>query len=56
MESNFPEIKTKRLVLNKPVAEDIPYLLQLLNSSEVYSENTLNIPFPYLEEYAPSWL
>lgn len=56
MESNFPEIKTKRLVLNKPVAEDIPNLLQLLNTSEIYSENTLNIPYPYLDEHAHFWL
>lgn len=56
MENQFPYIKTKRLVLNKPVAEDIPNLLQLLNSSEIYSENTLNIPYPYLEEHAHFWL
>ncbi len=47
MESNLPEIKTKGLVRNKQVAEEIPNFLQLLNSSAVYSENTLNIPFPY---------
>lgn len=52
---NFPTIKTKRLLLNRPTENDLEDLLFQMNSTPEISENTLTIPFPYKEENAKVW-
>ena len=53
---NFPTLKTKRLILNHPTENDLEDLIQHLNSDKVFSENTLNIPFPYQKPHAEFFL
>ena len=48
----FPQLKTQRLLLNRPVQSDTDDLIKLLNADSAFSENTLNIPFPYKIEDA----
>ena len=45
--TNFPTLETERLILNRPTENDLGDLILHLNSDNVFSENTLNIPFPY---------
>lgn len=55
IESNFPQITTQRLILNQPNERDLETIVDILNN-KVYSENTINIPFPYSEADARYWL
>ncbi|KMQ70772.1 GNAT family N-acetyltransferase [Chryseobacterium koreense] len=52
----FPELQTARLILNRPVQSDLDDLVHHLNSDSAFSENTLNIPFPYKREHAEFFL
>lgn len=49
---DFPILETPRLILDMPQHEDKTLLMKHLNQSCVFSENTLNIPFPYTEKDA----
>lgn len=49
--TEFPTIKTQNLFLNKPLEKDLEKIVLILNN-EIYSKNTLNIPFPYQLENA----
>ncbi len=51
----FPVKETKRLILRQPTSKDIPCIVNLANDIEM-AEGTLNMPYPYLEENAISWL
>lgn len=55
MKSTFPEIETERLFLNQPGENDVDSIVQILNNP-IYSENTINIPFPYSKDNARFWL
>lgn len=52
---DFPKIETKRLILNQPHDSDIESIVKILNN-KIYSENTLNMPFPYTTESAKFWI
>ena len=54
--TNFPTLETERLILNRPTENDLGDLILHLNSDNVFSENTLNIPFPYQNENAEFWI
>lgn len=54
--TEFPFLCTKRLVLDRPTESDKKDLLYYLNQTAEFSENTLNIPFPYSENDAAFWL
>lgn len=54
-EVNLPKIETERLILNQPGKRDLDKIVEILNN-EVYSKNTINIPFPYTRESAVFWL
>ena len=43
----FPTLITERLKLNQPTENDIQQIAQILGEDKVYTENTLNIPYPY---------
>lgn len=47
-----PQLETERLLLNAIQKSDTERLVAILNASEVYSKNTLNIPYPYEEKDA----
>lgn len=51
----FPQLSTKRLLLRKLGAADIPSLVTYANNKAV-ADNVLNIPHPYTEEDAIFWL
>ena len=51
----FPIIKTKRLILRQPSANDIPSIVNLANDPAI-DAGTLNIPHPYYEENAIFWV
>ena len=53
---NLPEITTERLLLSQPVENDLQDFLIQINSSEEYSKNLFNIPFPFAVENAKIWL
>ncbi len=56
MENNkFPVLKTERLILNRPIENDLEDLLLHMNSNKDISENTLTIPYPYTKESADFW-
>ena len=55
MKQKFPEIETERLILNQPLASDLESIAEILNRP-VYSENTINIPFPYSADDAQFWI
>ena len=50
-----PTIITSRLLLNQPKMEDLKKIVKILNN-EIYSKNTINIPFPYTKDNAEFWL
>lgn len=50
-----PHLKTKRLSLRLPTAKDIPRIVKYANDPKV-AQMTLNIPHPYQEEDAISWI
>lgn len=52
---SLPVIQTKRLRLRMPAAKDIPGMVEYANHPQV-SEMTLNIPHPYHEKDAISWI
>jgi len=49
------KIETERLKLNQPNIDDLERVSEILNN-EVYSKNTLNIPYPYTRSNAEFWL
>ncbi len=53
--NSLPVILTKRLRLRMPVAKDIPQLVEYANHPQI-SKMTLNVPHPYQEKDAISWL
>ncbi|WP_447951846.1 GNAT family N-acetyltransferase [Chryseobacterium koreense] len=53
---SFPELQTERLMLNRPLHTDADDLVQHLGADSAFSENTLNIPFPYKKEDAEFFL
>lgn len=52
---SLPDLKTERLRLRMPVAGDIPRLVKYANHPQI-SKMTLNIPHPYHEKDAVSWI
>lgn len=52
---SLPVIETKRLRLRMPSARDIPRIVKFANNSKV-TKMTLNMPYPYLEKDAISWI
>lgn len=53
--NSLPVIETKRLRLRLPAAKDIPRMVEYANHPQV-SKMTLNIPHPYHEKDAISWI
>lgn len=51
----FPQITTNRLILNQVNEGNIEAIVKALNH-EIYSINTINIPFPYSIQDAQFWL
>lgn len=51
----FPELITERLVLSQPQESDREDLISYLNETPEFSENTLSMPYPYLDEHATFW-
>ena len=49
------ELRTARLLLRSFVSEDIPAIVRLAGANEI-AATTLNIPHPYTEDDAPSFL
>ncbi len=54
--TQLPQIITERLILNQPNLNDLEKISSILNTSELYSKNTINIPFPYTIENAKFWV
>lgn len=52
---NFPVLETERLRLRKPAVKDIPQLMEYANNPKI-ADMTLNIPHPYQEKDAVTWL
>lgn len=50
-----PVLDTKRLRLRMPAAKDIPRIVEYANHPQI-SKMTLNIPYPYKEKDAISWI
>lgn len=53
--NSFPTLSTERLVLSQPTISDVEDVVFQMNSTSEISENTLSLPFPYLEENAHFW-
>ena len=53
--NSFPTLSTERLVLSQPTISDVEDVVFHMNSTPEISENTLSLPFPYLEENAHFW-
>lgn len=53
--NKFPEIETERLILSQLKEEDLPLVVEYLQS-KIFSDLTSNIPSPYTEEDAQFWL
>ncbi len=51
----FPTLETDRICLRKPVAADLPRLLDLADNPKI-EEMTLSFPYPYKEKDAIWWL
>ncbi len=51
----FPSLQTARLLLRELAVRDLPRVAVLANDVEI-AANTLNIPYPYSEEDALTWL
>lgn len=56
MMNEFPSLETERLIMNRPNEGDTDSLISFLNESAEFSENTLNIPFPYKNSDAEFFL
>ncbi len=54
--NEFPTISTERLILSRPTLEDMDDFVLQINSTEDFSKNLFNIPFPYLKENFEQWL
>ncbi len=52
---NFPILKTERLILSQLEEIDIPFIVEFLQH-RIYSDFTSNIPYPYTENDAQSWV
>lgn len=52
---SLPVIETKRLRLRMPSAKDIPRMVEYANHPQIY-KMTLNVPHPYHEKDAISWI
>lgn len=52
---NLTPITTSRLLLNKPVKQDIPQIVQYAGTPNI-AKTTLNIPHPYSESDAEYWI
>lgn len=52
---NYPILVTKRLILSRPKAADIPNIIQYAGHEKV-AATTQNMPHPYAEEHAIFWL
>ena len=50
------EIKTLQLLLNLPTEKDLVDFLAQINSTDEYSKNLFNIPYPFPKENALKWL
>ena len=50
------EIKTSQLLLNLPTEKDLVDFLAQINSTDEYSKNLFNIPYPFPKENALKWL
>ena len=46
------EIKTSQLLLNLPTEKDLVDFLAQINSTDEYSKNLFNIPYPFPKENA----
>jgi RimJ/RimL family protein N-acetyltransferase len=55
MKDKFPIIETERLVLRELKTTDIPKIVEYAGNPNV-SKTTLNIPYPYRERDAVSWI
>ena len=51
----FPIIETERLILSQLEEKDVPFIVEYLQH-RIYSDLTSNIPYPYTENDAISWL
>lgn len=51
----FPVIQTERLILSQLEEKDIPFIVELLQH-RIFSDLTSNIPYPYVENDARSWV
>ena len=54
--TNHPHLETERLLLNQPEVSDLDDLVFLLNQSKDFSNNTLNLPYPYTKDSGEFWL
>lgn len=52
----FPPIETERLILDRIIESDLEDFVLQINSSEEYSKNLFNIPYPFPEKNAITWL
>ncbi|MEL7120212.1 MAG: GNAT family N-acetyltransferase [Bacteroidota bacterium] len=53
--STFPELYSRRLLLNSLSIEDVDCIVKYANNENV-SRHTLNIPFPYASKDAIGWI
>ncbi|TXJ00840.1 MAG: N-acetyltransferase [Chryseobacterium cucumeris] len=51
----FPVLQTERLILSQLEEKDIPFIVELLQH-RIFSDLTSNIPYPYVENDARSWV
>lgn len=51
----FPVLQTERLILSQLEEKDIPFIIELLQH-RIFSDLTSNIPYPYVENDARSWV
>ncbi|MGX5684869.1 GNAT family N-acetyltransferase [Chryseobacterium cucumeris] len=51
----FPVLQTERLILSQLEEKDIPFIVKLLQH-RIFSDLTSNIPYPYVENDARSWV
>ncbi|MDQ1856598.1 MULTISPECIES: GNAT family N-acetyltransferase [unclassified Chryseobacterium] len=51
----FPVLQTERLILSPLQEKDIPFIVELLQH-RIFSDLTSNIPYPYMENDARSWV